>query len=184
MQQSEFADHCEALHRKHFAGRAQMNPTWPFIQKNVQSYYGKAVEYDSGWQVKIAWVTLSLPDWVRDYVICHELAHCVDDTRAYGAMHTSEFWALLRAAYPRTDEAERWLKRQDRRRPSVDGPNGDMRRKYPVGVRVLYADSEGNEYTGHVKRHSRRTISLSIDGSGGWWRFGWGIIDKAIIEIL
>lgn len=185
MEQSEFVSHCESLHQRHFAGEARMSPQWPFIRKNVRSYYGKAKKYGSGWQVKIAHKTLSLPDWVRDYIICHEIAHCIDDTRSYGTMHTSEYWALLRAAYPRTDEAERWLRRQDRRRPStVLGPNAELKRKYPVGTYVNYADGRGGDHVGTITRHNAKTMTISNDEDGGWWRIPWSLVEMAIIDIL
>lgn len=44
------------------------------------------------------------PDWVVDYVIVHELAHRLHPD------HSPAFWADVRAAYTRTDEARAWVK--------------------------------------------------------------------------
>ena len=195
MEYDGFVDHCETLHRKHFGGRAALVQKWPFIRKPVRSYYGRAKKYGDRWQVKIAHQTLSLPDWVRDYVICHELAHCIDNTRHFGAMHTPQYWALLRAAYPRTDDAERWLKSQGRTGRLVDvssvagfkpynDPVGLLKRKYPVGTCVNYADGRGGDHVGTVLRHSRKTMTISVDGATRGWRIPWSLVDDSIIDVL
>jgi predicted metal-dependent hydrolase len=44
----------------------------------------------------------SMPDWVQDYVLLHELAHLIDPG------HGPRFWALLEA-YPRTERARGYL---------------------------------------------------------------------------
>ena len=47
-----------------------------------------------------------MPDWVRDYVIIHELMHLkrLD--------HSPAFWSLVAAACPRYQEARAWLRAQ------------------------------------------------------------------------
>lgn len=104
-----FQAHCHMLHKKHFNGDVKLGK-YPFVRRNAMSYWGQAQKYADGWQIQIAWHTLSLPDWLIDYIIIHELVHCVDKTRRYGVMHTPQFWALLKSIYPHTDEAERAMK--------------------------------------------------------------------------
>lgn len=184
MQSAEFVAHCKSLNQKHFGGEAEMSPKGPFIRRNVRSYYGIAQKYADGWQIRIAWHTMDLPGWVRDYIICHELAHCVGDPKA---MHPPGFWTLLRAAYPRTDEAEAYLRRQTRPGPSdwKETPaHWDLKRKYPVGTYVNYADGHGGDHVGTILRHSRKTMTISNDEDGGWWRIPWTIVELAIIDIL
>ena len=108
-QTENFQAHCHTLHKKHFNGDAKLGK-YPFVRRNVISYWGQAQKYSDGWQVQIAWHTLNLPEWLIDYIIIHELVHTVDKTRRYGAMHTPQFWALLKEIYPLTNEAERALK--------------------------------------------------------------------------
>lgn len=50
------------------------------------------------------WRLVLMPDWVRDYVIIHELMHLrrLD--------HSAAYWALVADAYPRYAEARHWLR--------------------------------------------------------------------------
>jgi predicted metal-dependent hydrolase len=45
-----------------------------------------------------------MPDWVRDYVMIHELMHLrrLD--------HSRKYWRLVEAAFPRYREARQWLR--------------------------------------------------------------------------
>jgi predicted metal-dependent hydrolase len=54
--------------------------------------------------VSLNWRLIQTPDFVRDYIIVHELMHLREMN------HSDRFWKLLYAAFPQTDEAERWLK--------------------------------------------------------------------------
>jgi predicted metal-dependent hydrolase len=54
--------------------------------------------------VSLNWRLIQTPDFVRDYIIVHELMHLKEMN------HSEQFWKLVYAAYPRTNEAERWLK--------------------------------------------------------------------------
>jgi hypothetical protein len=49
-----------------------------------------------------------MPDWVRDYVIVHELMHLkrLD--------HSVKFWKLVAAACPQYQEARAWLRKYQR----------------------------------------------------------------------
>jgi predicted metal-dependent hydrolase len=55
-------------------------------------------------RICLNWRLLLMPDWVRDYVLVHELMHLkrLD--------HSPRFWALVGAAYPRYREARAWLR--------------------------------------------------------------------------
>lgn len=108
-QKETFQSHCHSLHQAHFNGDVKLGKH-PFIRRNVISYWGQAQKYSDGWQIQIAWSTLDFPSWIVDYIIVHELVHCVDKTRRYGAMHTPQFWSMLKSIYPLTDEAERAIK--------------------------------------------------------------------------
>lgn len=47
---------------------------------------------------------MRLPEWVRDYVVVHELAHLVHPN------HGADFWALVGRAFPRYREARAHLR--------------------------------------------------------------------------
>jgi predicted metal-dependent hydrolase len=50
------------------------------------------------------WRLVLMPEWVRDYVMIHELMHLerLD--------HSAAYWALVAAAFPRYQQARRWLR--------------------------------------------------------------------------
>ena len=50
-----------------------------------------------------------LPNWVRDYVIGHELAHVSHRN------HSKRFWNSVARFYPRWQQAEQWLKQEGHR---------------------------------------------------------------------
>lgn len=54
--------------------------------------------------VSLNWRLVTMPDWVRDYVLIHELMHLrrMD--------HSPVFWAHVAAAYPNYQEARAWLR--------------------------------------------------------------------------
>ncbi|MDR1789202.1 MAG: M48 family metallopeptidase [Opitutaceae bacterium] len=54
--------------------------------------------------ISLNWRLVMAPDWVRDYVICHELAHLRHMN------HSNAFWAETERLFPRWREAERWLR--------------------------------------------------------------------------
>ena len=56
------------------------------------------------------WRLVLIPDWVRDYVLIHELMHL---TRMD---HSLKFWKLVEAACPEWRAARRWLKNYEARR--------------------------------------------------------------------
>ena len=54
--------------------------------------------------VSLNWRLVQTPDFVRDYIIVHELMHLRQMN------HSSRYWKLVYEAFPRTDAAEKWLK--------------------------------------------------------------------------
>lgn len=54
--------------------------------------------------ISLNWRLVQAPEFVRDYIIVHELMHLREMN------HSARFWKLVHAAFPRTHEAERWLK--------------------------------------------------------------------------
>jgi len=50
------------------------------------------------------WRLVTMPDWVRDYVLIHELMHLKRMD------HSRKFWKLVAAACPRFREARAWLR--------------------------------------------------------------------------
>lgn len=50
------------------------------------------------------WRLVTMPEWVRDYVLIHELMHLKRMD------HSPRFWKLVAAACPRYQEARRWLR--------------------------------------------------------------------------
>jgi predicted metal-dependent hydrolase len=55
------------------------------------------------------WRLVQMPDWVRDYVLIHELMHLrrLD--------HSPKYWKLVAAACPEYQTARRWLRAHGRR---------------------------------------------------------------------
>jgi predicted metal-dependent hydrolase len=55
--------------------------------------------------LNFSWRLVLAPGFVLDYLAAHEVAHLREMN------HSPRFWALTRQLAPRTEEAERWLKR-------------------------------------------------------------------------
>lgn len=55
--------------------------------------------------VSLNWRLVQAPESVRDYIICHELAHLRQMN------HSARFWAQVEAYFPAWRDAELWLKR-------------------------------------------------------------------------
>ena len=47
---------------------------------------------------------LMAPEWVRDYIIVHELAHMNEMN------HSKKYWSIVEKVYPGYKQAEKWLK--------------------------------------------------------------------------
>jgi len=61
-----------------------------------------------GGHICLNWRLVTMPDWVRDYVLIHELMHLrrLD--------HSLKFWTLVAAACPVYQDARRWLREHGR----------------------------------------------------------------------
>ena len=55
--------------------------------------------------ISLNWRLVQMPDFVRDYIIMHELIHRREMN------HSARYWQLVRTAFPETDAAEQWLRR-------------------------------------------------------------------------
>jgi predicted metal-dependent hydrolase len=58
--------------------------------------------------ISLNWRLIQTPDFVRDYIIVHELMHLREMN------HSPKFWAHVAAAFPAYLEAERWLRKNSR----------------------------------------------------------------------
>jgi predicted metal-dependent hydrolase len=70
--------------------------------RNQQSRWGSC---SPNGHICLNWRLVTMPDWIRDYVIIHELMHLkrLD--------HSPKFWKLVAAACPRYQEARAWLRK-------------------------------------------------------------------------
>ena len=59
------------------------------------------------------WRLVTMPDWVRDYVLLHELMHLKRMD------HSPKFWKLVAAACPDYQAARAWLREEGRQRPKT-----------------------------------------------------------------
>jgi predicted metal-dependent hydrolase len=70
--------------------------------RNQQSRWGSC---SPNGHICLNWRLVTMPDWVRDYVIIHELMHLkrLD--------HSPKFWKLVAAACPDYQQARAWLRK-------------------------------------------------------------------------
>jgi predicted metal-dependent hydrolase len=88
----------QELNRQYFGGKL----SWSEIRyvTNQSHRYGSCTPAQA--TIRISHRVASMPNWVRDYVIMHELAHLVE------ANHGARFWKLVNK-YPRTERARGFL---------------------------------------------------------------------------
>lgn len=55
--------------------------------------------------ISLNWRLIQTPEFVRDYIIVHELMHLKEMN------HSDRFWAHVEQAFPKWREAEKWLRR-------------------------------------------------------------------------
>lgn len=86
------------LHQRYFHGRPGLKSIR--YVANQRDRYGSCTPEDRS--IRLSHVIAEYPDWVRDYVIVHELAHLrVPD-------HSPYFWQLVRR-YPHAERARGYL---------------------------------------------------------------------------
>ena len=86
------------LNRKYFKGRLKIACIEYVANQNRR--FGSCTPVDA--HIRLSVRVGSLPEWVRDYVIVHELAHLVE------ANHSDRFWRLV-SVYPLTERARGYL---------------------------------------------------------------------------
>lgn len=100
----------------HFARRAKVElpaRTWELAAitgmevmlvsvRNQRSRWGSC---SANGTISLNWRLVQTPDFVRDYIIYHELMHLREMN------HSARFWARVEEVCPGWREAERWLKR-------------------------------------------------------------------------
>lgn len=86
------------LHERYFHGRPALRSIR--YVANQRDRYGSCTPADG--TIRLSQVLAEFPDWVRDYVIIHELAHL----RAPD--HSPYFWQLVRR-YPQAERARGYL---------------------------------------------------------------------------
>ncbi|WP_311212775.1 MULTISPECIES: M48 family metallopeptidase [unclassified Arthrobacter] len=92
------AEHAAHLSRTYLGGRAI--PTSVRWVSNQNSRWGSATPADG--TIRLSNKLQSMPQWVIDYVLVHELAHLLV------AGHNADFWKLVEA-YPETQRAKAFL---------------------------------------------------------------------------
>ena len=76
-------------------------PVRRVVVRNQRTRWGSC---SVGKEISLNWRIIQTPDWVRDYVIHHELTHLkIMD-------HSPRFWRRLAEVFPRVEKAEAWLK--------------------------------------------------------------------------
>ncbi len=87
-----------SLNRRYFSGRLKFKSVeW---STNQSKRFGSC-QYREG-KIRISHRLAQMPDWVRDYVIVHELAHLEEPN------HSPRFWGLVNR-YPYTERARGFL---------------------------------------------------------------------------
>lgn len=72
------------------------------VVRNQQSRWGSC---SANGTISLNWRLVQTPEFVRDYIIYHELMHLREMN------HSARFWARVEEVCPGWQEAERWIKR-------------------------------------------------------------------------
>lgn len=88
----------EGLNKKYFSGKLQLN-----LVKYVTDQYSKfgCCNYHTR-SIRISHRVSHMPDWVRDYVLVHELAHLIEPN------HSQAFWKIV-SGYELSERARGYL---------------------------------------------------------------------------
>jgi predicted metal-dependent hydrolase len=111
----ELMSRARALSAEHLGGVPQ--PASVRWVDNQQRRWGSCTPADGS--IRLSSRLRSMPEYVVDYVLVHELAHLVE------ARHDARFWALV-AGYPRAERARGFLEGvESARADAADGAGGD-----------------------------------------------------------
>ena len=91
-------DRAQALNRRYLAGAA--DPASVVWVDNMEHRWASCTSVDRS--IRVSSRLRSMPDWVLDYVLVHELAHILV------AGHDADFWLLVNR-YERTERARGYL---------------------------------------------------------------------------
>lgn len=91
-------DIANELNKKYFDGKLEINS----IEYSTEQDKIYGVCYHKRKDIKISYRLKNMPDWVRDYVIVHELAHLIEPN------HSQNFWNLVNR-YKLTERARGYL---------------------------------------------------------------------------
>lgn len=110
---AELAQRAQELNQKYFGGRLK----WRSIRyvTNQNSRFGSCTPEDG--TIRLSHRLATMPAWVRDYVLVHELAHLVEGN------HGPRFWKLVNR-YPLTERARGYLMAVGLE--GLDGDPGDL----------------------------------------------------------
>ncbi len=70
--------------------------------RNQRSRWGSCSAHGT---ISLNWRLVQTPDFVRDYIVYHELMHLKEMN------HSARFWARVEEVCPGWREAEHWIKR-------------------------------------------------------------------------
>lgn len=84
----------------YFSNQIGLFPT----EIQIKSYRARWGSCDRYRRIQYNWKLMTLPGWVVDYVVVHELCHLAHMN------HSRAFWDLVNQHYPLTSEAKKWLK--------------------------------------------------------------------------
>ena len=110
----ELMARARALSTAHLDGAAQ--PASVRWVDNQQRRWGSCTPADGS--IRLSSRLRSMPAYVVDYVLVHELAHLLE------AQHDARFWALV-ARYPRAERARGFLEGVESARAEGAGPPAD-----------------------------------------------------------
>lgn len=110
----------EELNQRYFRGRLKI-ACIEYVT-NQKRRFGSCTPWRG--HIRLSLRIATIPEWVRDYVIMHELAHLVE------ANHGEHFWKLV-SGYPLVERARGYLMALDMEADTLDGDGTDEDAGYP-----------------------------------------------------